>query len=290
MKVDFCQPIHLLLCKSTARRRRRIPCGDQNADEPASLCYTLLSKAMPLPPPMPQIERDRLTMRMPRPTFVQTSVAVVTMMLFANWAGASDSWPVIFEENFEGSVSRWRSPDPSAWKVEEVDGNRVFRQFQQSRVFTPVRSPFNRAVVSDLEVGSFQLDVRFRSTARDYPHRSLCLFFGVQDRGHMYYVHFGQKTDDHANQIFVVNDAPRVKISTKTTEGTPWDNAWHRARIVRNVESGEISVYFDDMKTPVMTAIDKTFTTGRIGIGSFDDTGDFDDITLRGPTAARTDR
>ena len=31
-----------------------------------------------------------------------------------------------------------------------------------------------------------------------------------------------------------------------------------------------------------MTARDKTFQRGRIGVGSFDDTGDWDDIRLRG--------
>lgn len=211
------------------------------------------------------------------------SLLCTVMLLATATTYGSDDWPVRFTEDFEGGASRWQSPDPDAWRVSEFEGNHVFQQFQQSRVVTPVRSPFNRAVVSDVEVGSFQLDVKFRSTARDYPHRSLCLFFGVQDRGHLYYVHFGQKTDDHANQIFVVNDAPRTKISTRTTEGTPWDNEWHRARIVRNVETGQIDVYFDDMTTPAMTATDKTFTKGRIGIGSFDDTGDFDDIVLRTP-------
>ena len=98
----------------------------------------------------------------------------------------------------------------------------------------------------------------------------------------MYYVHFGQKTDDHANQIFIVNNEPRTKISTKTTEGTPWDNEWHHARIVKKVDTGEISVFFDDMEHPAMTAVDKTFTSGKIGIGSFDDTGRFDDVLVYG--------
>jgi hypothetical protein len=45
-----------------------------------------------------------------------------------------------------------------------------------------------------------------------------------------------------------------------------------------------MEVYFDNMQTPVMTARDKTFTWGQIGIGTFDDNGNFDDITLRGTT------
>jgi hypothetical protein len=197
-------------------------------------------------------------------------------------ADPASAWPLVYSDDFEHGLARWRSPDPAAFRITADGDGHVLDQFQQSDVRTPVRSPFNRAVVRDVVVGSFQMDVKFKSTARDYPHRSLCLFFGYQDPAHLYYVHFGQRTDDHANQVFIVNDVPRVKISTQTTAGTPWDSEWHRARITRDVESGEIEVYFDDLETPVMTAVDKTFTWGRVGVGSFDDTGVFDDFTLHG--------
>ena len=35
--------------------------------------------------------------------------------------------------------------DPKAWKIVDQDGNRVYNQFQQSKVETPVRSPFDRS-------------------------------------------------------------------------------------------------------------------------------------------------
>src|SRR5690606_4911939 len=127
-------------------------------------------------------------------------------------------------------LSHWAATDPSAWKWEQQDGNGTLHQFRQSNVQTPVRSPFNRCMLRGVTVGDFQLDVDLQSTARDYPHRSLCLFFGYQDPAHFYYVHLGQRADDHANQIFIVNDAPRTKISTKTTPGTPWDDQWHHVR------------------------------------------------------------
>ena len=46
-------------------------------------------------------------------------------------------------------------------------------------------------------------------------------------------------------------------------------------RVERNTKSGKIAVFFDDMKKPIMEAYDKTFTSGRVGIGSFDDMNDF---------------
>ncbi len=126
------------------------------------------------------------------------------------------------------------------------------------------------------------LDVDLRSTHEVYGHQDLCLFFGHQDPEHFYYVHIGRKADAHANSIFLVNDAPRVSICEDRTDGTDWSTGWHRARIRRNTKSGTIEVFFDDMQKPIMKTTDKTFLRGRIGIGSFDDTGEFDAIRLFG--------
>ncbi|MFT4555988.1 MAG: hypothetical protein ACI93T_000884 [Porticoccaceae bacterium] len=191
--------------------------------------------------------------------------------------------PLVFCDDFQsGSSGKWVPGDSKAWKMTKLGDNFVFDQFQQSKVTNPVRSPFNRCLIKDVTVGDFVLDLKFQSTKKDYGHRDLCLFFGFQDPSHHYYVHFGKKTDDHANQIFIVNDQPRTKISTKTTAGTNWDDEWHHARILRDVKSGKIELFFDDMKQPVMTATDKTFAWGQVGIGSFDDTGRFDDVYLFG--------
>ena len=176
--------------------------------------------------------------------------------------------PLIFCDDFQsGASDNWVPGDTNAWKMTKLGDNFVFEQFQQSKVENPVRSPFNRCLIKDVAVGDFVLDLKFQSTKKDYGHRDLCLFFGFQDSTHHYYVHFGKETDDHANQIFIVNDKPRTKISTKTTAGTNWDDEWHHARVVREVVSGKIEIYFDDMKTPVMTATDKTFAWGSVGIG-----------------------
>ncbi|MCI0463554.1 MAG: hypothetical protein L0Z62_41995 [Gemmataceae bacterium] len=164
---------------------------------------------------------------------------------------------------------------------------KVYNQFQLSKYKPPHRSPFNVSLVKDVVVGDFVLEALVQSTGKDNPHRDVCLFFGYQDAAHFYYVHLGKKTDDHANQIFIVNEADRKKISTKTTPGTPWDDQWHRVKVVRTVADGKIEVYFGDMKTPVMTATDRTFTWGRVGLGSFDDSGNWDEVRLRGVRAAK---
>ncbi len=193
------------------------------------------------------------------------------------------SLPLIFSDDFEsGNAEHWAPTDPAAWKIAKTEKGSVYSQFAKSDTKTPVRSPFNRSMIKDVTVSDFVLDVKLQSTIKDYDHRDMCLFFGYQDAAHLYYVHFGKKTDDHANQIFVVNNADRKKISTKTSPGTDWTDNWHHARVVRDAKSGSIKIFFDNMDEPVMEATDTTFAWGQVGVGSFDDTGNFDNVFLFG--------
>jgi len=186
---------------------------------------------------------------------------------------------VQFTDDFASDpAGRWEPVTPSAWRWDKAEG--TYALVKNVELTESVRAPFNRNLIKGVVVGDFQLDVDLRSTTRDYPNQSLCLFFGYQDRAHMYYAHFGRQASDTSNQVFIVNGKDRAPIST-TTAGTAWDDAWHHARVVRDAQSGRIDVYFDDMDAPVMTAVDTTFATGQVGIGSFDDTGQFDNVVLR---------
>ena len=79
----------------------------------------------------------------------------------------------------------------------------------------------------------------------------------------------------------IVNNEPRRPLTDNKKE-VPWDDGWHTVKVVRNSASGAIQVYFDDMKNAHLTAADKSFGTGRMGIGSFDDMNAFDDVRLYG--------
>jgi hypothetical protein len=125
------------------------------------------------------------------------------------------------------------------------------------------------------------LKLKVKSTLDTGGHRDCCLFFNHKDPTHFYYVHLGARPDPHSGQVMIVDGKPRVAIS-ENKNGTPWDDGWHDVKLVRNTQDGTIAVYFDDMDKPLMTATDKTFGKGRIGIGSFDDMNDFDDIKLYG--------
>lgn len=201
---------------------------------------------------------------------------------------AADDLPLLFQEDFEKDASHWQPFDAKQWKLKKTDKGNVFSQHDKETTFKPPhRSPTNIALLKDVIAGDFDLTAKVLSTHPDYGHRDAVLVFGYQDPAHFYYVHLGKQADDHANQIFIVKDAPRTKISLTSTTGTNWDDKWHNVKIVRRVKEGTIEIYFDDMKKPVMTAKDTSFSWGQIGIGTFDDTSDWDDVVLRGVKAEK---
>jgi len=188
--------------------------------------------------------------------------------------------PLVWSEDFEAGDARWEMTDPKAWAVTEEDGNHVLALQGSSDYQPAVRSPHSIAWAKGPKVGSFVFEARIKQTGRAYDHRDSCLFFGNNGPSKFYYVHIASTADPHAHSIFLVNDAARVSIAQERTNGAKWDDAYHKVRIVRDIDSGKIEVYFDDMDSPIMETVDKTFTMGVVGVGSFDDTAHFDDIRL----------
>lgn len=194
----------------------------------------------------------------------------------------TEKLPLVFKEDFEQGFGRWELTDPNGWTHRKVGENHVFGINSRKNNYRPeVRSPHHIALVRDLELRDFVLTFRVRSTKDTGNHRDCCVFFGHQDATHFYYAHLGAKPDPHSGQIMIVNGAPRKAI-TRNKNKVPWTSEWHRVKVKRDSETGLIEIYFDDMENPVMSATDKAFGKGRIGIGSFDDMNDFDDLELRG--------
>ena len=216
-------------------------------------------------------------------TLINLTLTLALIAFAAIGTGCGGGMPLVFSADFEeGSLDAWEPTDTKAWRVEDGHGGKVLSLFQQSKYAPSVRSPLNINLVKDVVVGSFEMELQMHSTTKDYGHRDMCLFFGHQDPSHFYYVHIANQSDAHANSIFLVNGEPRVSIAKTRTEGTKWDDNWHSIRLVRDVETGSIEVFFDDNPEPIMTAVDEHFESGRIGVGSFDDTGQYDNIRIRG--------
>lgn len=194
----------------------------------------------------------------------------------------------ILQESFESkkALKNWFPTQPDRWDLtstEAVQQQALRLKGVSSNYHPPYRSPFSITLLKDKVLGSFELTAKVKTLQTSRGHRDMCIFWGWQDPSHFYYVHLGEKPDPNSSQIFIVDNNPRTPITETNQGGIPWqDDTWHDVKLVRDVDSGTIAVYFDDMETPVKTASDKSFRWGLVGLGSFDDLGLWDDVRING--------
>lgn len=178
--------------------------------------------------------------------------------------------------------------DPTAWAFESSEQGSSITLLESSEYSPPHRSPHSIALLAEPVYGSFRLECEMQQTGREYGHRDLCLFFGFQSPASFYYVHVASVADDHAHGVFAVDGAPRVRIDGPRTEGVDWGQGeWHHVQLERDVEAGTIRVAFDG--TVVIEARDDRFSSGRIGFGSFDDTGRIRRVKIHGDPIGRVE-
>lgn len=177
----------------------------------------------------------------------------------------------------------WTFDDPSAWVWSKDGGTDVLTLKQPSKFKPTVRSPFNLAWLKTADWSSFTLTVEARLTKFDDGNNDLCLAFARQDDTRFYYAHLGEKADEVHHQIHLVDHADRRAITATRTAGTPWKaGVWHKLKLTHDGATGSIAVFFDDMTKPLLTAQDKTLDHGSIGLGSFDDLGEFRNLEITG--------
>ena len=183
-----------------------------------------------------------------------------------------------FRDDFtRPDLAAWEFPYPEDWVVRTEAGNSFLHMLRNREPGVP-RRPQQFARLQNVNVGSFVFEARLRREGS-----SMIVVFSYVDTLHFYYAHLSadRGTDQPVhNGLFIVNGEPRKRIAgTEAPPALP-DREWHKVRVVRDATSGSIEVFLDAQKTPLFSVVDRTFTCGQIGIGSFDETGDFDDITL----------
>ena len=185
---------------------------------------------------------------------------------------------VSFHDDFSsGQLDAWQFPFPEDWEIRS-DGPLHYLHMLRNREPLVPRRPVQFARLKGINVGSFTLQARIRREGS-----SLLMVFNYVDDLHFYYTHLskdpGAKVDVH-NGLFIVDGGPRRRIAG--IEATPVlpDRDWHKVRVVRDVKSGSIRVFADDETEPRFHVVDHTFTCGQVGIGSFDETGDFTEVQL----------
>ncbi|MBW3628027.1 MAG: hypothetical protein KY464_01905 [Gemmatimonadetes bacterium] len=177
------------------------------------------------------------------------------------------------------ALAAWTLDGSGSWEAR--DGMLVL-----AKAGTPtgsIRRPSALAILPMEPLTRATIRAQIRSTAAPTVlQRDLEVIFGYESPTRFYYVHLSGITDAAHNGIFLVADADRRRIDDGKAPPQLRDVAWHGVRVERDGTSGVIEVYVDDAATPALRAVDTTIRSGRVGIGSFDDTGEFRDISVTG--------
>jgi hypothetical protein len=199
-----------------------------------------------------------------------------------------EGYSLVYSEDFSepASLDGLAFSDPGDWRWSDEGGVPSLELVGGGEYAPPHRSPRRIALIDELLLSDFVLEAELLQTGRQYGHRDLCLFFGFASPASYYYCHLATAPDEHAHNAFLVHDAPRRNLAGVMEAGVEWgEGQWHRVRLERSASDGAIRVFFDDMEQPTIVAADATLGWGRVGFGSFDDTGRVARVRIWAPEA-----
>jgi hypothetical protein len=176
-----------------------------------------------------------------------------------------------------GNLNAWERPFPEDWEI-LTEGSLHYLRMKRSRPPGVPRRPLQFARLKGVKAGSFTLNAKVRRAGG-----SMIIVFNYVDTLHFYYVHLSENPGTEVavhNGIFIVDGGDRRRIAGLDAAAALPDRSWHDVRIVRNVITGSSQVFLNKETRPRFSVLDRTFTRGQIGLGSFDETGDFSHFEL----------
>jgi len=117
--------------------------------------------------------------------------------------------------------------------------------------------------------------------------RSVAIVYAWQDDAHYNYAHISVDTaasQNVHNGMFHIFGGERVRMSSLEGPGSLPTQDWTPVKLVFDGESGKCYVEVSGKRNPSLEAVDLSLRWGRVGLGSFDETGDFRNVRITGET------
>lgn len=175
----------------------------------------------------------------------------------------------------------WIVPDASDWKIDEDQNVPVLHLVTAKGPLPGPRRPVQFAIAQTPEFRAVTLTADVRPLGR-----SLLIVFAYRDPSHFDYAHLSIDTaiaQPFHNGIFHVFGGERVRISPQTgPPAFPAGNRWYHVRLRFDGATGKVQVDVDGRPVPGLEAVDLSLNSGRVGIGSFDETADFRNVKIEG--------
>jgi hypothetical protein len=135
----------------------------------------------------------------------------------------------------------------------------------------------NLAVAGPIVTGDFTLTALGSTTATDSPFNDFSIVFGYQDPADYWFASFSEGNDANTSGIFRVEGGMRTELADITSPivaGAVYSvRIERRGTALRVFRAGE----------QVASVTDEASTDGRVGFGTRNDGGTFDDLVVTGP-------
>jgi len=173
----------------------------------------------------------------------------------------------------------WSVPVASDWKVGTEDGVPVLQLLEHRGPLPGPRRPIQFALADVPEYSRLSLEADVRPLGA-----SLLIAFAYRDPAHFDYAHFSVDTAAKQpvhNGIFHVYGGERVRISAERGPAAfSATGRWHHVKLTHDAVTGTVDVIVDGKELPALHAVDLSLGCGKIGPGSFDETGEFKKVAI----------
>ncbi len=201
---------------------------------------------------------------------------VAVLALAAMAAGAADTLEIFGH--------KWSVRVAGDWKVEQEGGVPALRLAVHRGPLPGPRRPIQFALAETPPLSRVTLDADVMPLGK-----SLMLVFAYRDEAHFDYAHLSVDTGTQQpvhNGIFHVYGGERVRISSPQGPAAfPENNRWYHARLSYDAHSGEVRVTVDGKPVPALHAVDLSLGSGKVGLGSFDETAVFRNVKIQSTSA-----
>jgi len=175
----------------------------------------------------------------------------------------------------------WTVPSAADWKIEKEGDSPVLRLLVGREPLPGPRRPYQFAIASTPPFEKVEVQADVNPTKR-----SLMIVFAYHDPSHFDYAHLStdaaQKQPVH-NGVFHVYGGERVRISSEIGPAAfAAIDRWYHVKLNYDGKTGEINIRVDGHPVPSLHAFDLSLGAGQVGIGSFNETGDFKNVKIMG--------
>jgi hypothetical protein len=184
---------------------------------------------------------------------------------------------LLFGETIDSFDRHWTVQRAADWSVE----NGALRLIVPGVVPPGIpRRPQRFALADTRPFRSVTVDAEVKRN-----QRSLIVVFAWQDEAHYNYAHISSdaaaKQPVH-NGLFHVFGGERVRMSPLDGPASLLTAEWTPVKLTFDGDSGRCYVEVNGKRNPSLEAVDMSLRWGRVGLGSFDETGDFRRVRISG--------